>query len=206
MAQPHIILWWCVIGSSWGGAKEQIIVSLIITSFVSACLAPSKPPSSGEAMSSLCNCCMEHSSKSFGTLRFTPYSASVISKLSWAIVDSCTFEFFVIQSTNFCLNVLLTFFSDNAWFDIPFHLCILDLINQISKFCRSFFPPTICTWHATFNWILNCVNFVLICFLWLRWHNGHNILYEKIFSVFCLFSFIVDWCCMGQYFSLFHVG
>ena len=33
--------------------KERSIVSLIITSFVLEFLAPSKPPSSGEAMSSL---------------------------------------------------------------------------------------------------------------------------------------------------------
>ena len=54
MEQPHIILWLSVIGRSCEGAKEQIIVSLITTSFVSKCLDPSKPPSSGEAMSSLC--------------------------------------------------------------------------------------------------------------------------------------------------------
>ena len=42
------------------------------------------------------------------------------------------------------------------------------------------------------------MNFVLICFLWWRWHNGHNIGYDKRFSVFCLFSFITGWCCMGQ--------
>ena len=58
MAQPHIILWWSAIGSSWGCAKEWRIVSLIITSCVSACLDPSKPPSSGEVMISLCKCHM----------------------------------------------------------------------------------------------------------------------------------------------------
>ena len=92
MAQPHIILWWLVIGRSWGGAKEQSIVSLIITSFALACLAPTKPPPSDEAMIPLRNCHMEHSSKIFATLRFTPDSASVISKVSWYIVDSRTFE------------------------------------------------------------------------------------------------------------------
>ena len=91
MAQPQIILWWYFIGRSWGGAKERSILSLLITSFVSACLAPSKPPSYGEVMSSLCNCCMEHFSKRFGTNCSTPYSEYVISKLSWAIGDSHTF-------------------------------------------------------------------------------------------------------------------
>ena len=110
IAQPHIILWWSIIGRSWRGAKWRIVVSLIITSIVPSCLAPSKPPSYGEAMSSLCNCHVEHSSKSFGTLRFNPYSASVIIKVSRAIGDSCTFEFFIIRSTNLCLNALPTFF------------------------------------------------------------------------------------------------
>ena len=110
MAQPHIILWWSTIRRSWGGSKEQSIVSLIITSFVSACPAPSKPPSSGEIMSSLCNCCMEYFSKGFGTLRFTLDSASVVSKLSRAIGDWRTFEFFIVHWTNFCLNALLSFF------------------------------------------------------------------------------------------------
>ena len=53
---------------------------------------------------------MGHSSKSFGTLCFTLDSASVISKASRAIGDSHTFGFFIIQSTNFCLNILLTYF------------------------------------------------------------------------------------------------
>ena len=61
-------------------------------------------------MSSLCKCCMEHSSKSFGNLCFSPDSSYVISKVSQAIGDSCTFEMFIIQSTSFCLNALLTFF------------------------------------------------------------------------------------------------
>ena len=43
------------------------------------------------------------------------------------------------------------------------------------------------------------MNFVLICFLLWRWHNGHNIMYYKIFPVFCLFFVFTDWCCMGQY-------
>ena len=110
MAQAHIILWWYVIGSSWGGAKEQCIVSLIMTSFVSACLDPSKPQSSGEAMISLYNCHMEHSSKSFFTLCFTPDSASVISKVSRAIGESRTFKIFIIHWTNFYLNAVLTVF------------------------------------------------------------------------------------------------
>ena len=91
MEQPHIILWWYVIEFSWGGAKERSIVSLIITSFVSACLAPSKPPSPDEAMSSLWYFRMEYSSKSFGTLRFTPCSVSVTSKVSQTIGDSRKF-------------------------------------------------------------------------------------------------------------------
>ena len=94
MAQPHIILWWSFIGRSWEGAKERSILSLIITSFVLAFLDPSKPSSYGETMSSLCNCHMEHSNKSFGTLRFTLDSVSVISKTSRSIGDSRTFEFF----------------------------------------------------------------------------------------------------------------
>ena len=94
MAPPRLILLLSVIGRSWGGAKELIIVSLIITSFVSACLDPSKLPSSGEAMTSLWNYHMENSSKSFVTFRFTPDSASVISKVSRAIGDSRTFDFF----------------------------------------------------------------------------------------------------------------
>ena len=40
----------------------------------------------------------------------------------------------------------------------------------------------------------------MICFLWWRRHNGHNICYDKSFSVFCLFSFISNRCCMWQYF------
>ena len=107
MAQTHIMLWWYVIVSSWGDAKERSIVSLIITSFVLACMAPSKPPSSGETMSSLCYCCMEHFSKSFGTICFTQDYTSVISKVSRAIGDSRTFEYFIIHSSNFYLNALL---------------------------------------------------------------------------------------------------
>ena len=150
MAQPHIFLWWYVLGRSLGGAKERIIVSLIITSFVSVCLAPSKPPSLGEAMRSLWNYRMEHSRKSFGTLCFTLDSASMISKLSRAIGDSRTFDFLIMPSTNFCLNALLTFFVRTMYvFDRPFHLCILDLSNQMSKFCRSLFFSEICTWHTT---------------------------------------------------------
>ena len=40
-------------------------------------------------------------------------------------------------------------FSNNAWFDRPFNLYIVYLINQLSTFCRSNFFLTICTWHAT---------------------------------------------------------
>ena len=40
----------------------------------------------------------------------------------------------------------------------------------------------------------------MICFLWWRWHNGHNIGHEKSFSVFCLLSFIYNRCCIGKYF------
>ena len=111
MAQPHVIFWWSVIGISCGGAKERIIVSLIITSFVSACLDTSKPPSSGEAMISLCNCRMKHYSKSSGTIHFTLDSSSVISKVSHDIGDSRTFECFIIHSTYFCVNALLNCFS-----------------------------------------------------------------------------------------------
>ena len=50
------------------------------------------------------------------------------------------------------------------------------------------------------------MNFVLIYFIWWRWHNGYNILYDKRFSVFCLFLFITDRCCMGQYLFLFMSG
>ena len=85
-------------------------MSLIIISFLSACLDPIKPPSSGEAVSSLCNYHMEHSSKSFRTLRFTLDYASVISKVSRDIGNSRTFEFFIIYSTNLYLNALLNVF------------------------------------------------------------------------------------------------
>ena len=78
---------------SSGGDKEQSIVSLIIISFLSECLDPSKPPSSGESMSSLGNCRMEYSRKGLGTLCFTLDSAFVISKVSRAIGDSRTFHF-----------------------------------------------------------------------------------------------------------------
>ena len=86
---------------------------LNIKSFVLVCLDPSKPPSSGEAMISLCNYCMENSSKSFGTIRFTPDSAYMISKVSQAIGDSHTFEFFIDHSSNLCLNDLVTFSLNN---------------------------------------------------------------------------------------------
>ena len=97
MAQPHIILWLPAIGRSQADDKEQSIVSLLITSFILAYMDPSKPPSSGEAMRLLCNYRMEYSSKSFGTLRFTLYSASMISKVSHAIRDSRTFKIFIIH-------------------------------------------------------------------------------------------------------------
>ena len=38
------------------------------------------------------------------------------------------------------------------------------------------------TWHNTLKWILNWMNLVLICFLWWRLHNGHNLGYDY----FCL--------------------
>ena len=141
MAQSHIIFWWSVIVRSQRGAKERRAVSLIITSLASACLDLSKPPSSGEAMSLLCHCRMKHSSKSFGTFCFTPDYSSVISKVSRAIGDSSTFEYFILNSSNFCLNALLTFFFLNtAWFDKPCHLFIVDLSNQMSTFFRTLFP------------------------------------------------------------------
>ena len=149
MAQPHIIFWLSIIGHSWGGAKEWSIVLLIIKSFVSACLAPSKPPSYGEAMISLCNCRMENSSKSFGALYFTLDSASIISKVSRAIGDSRTFEFFIIRSTNLCLNALLTFFvrTMHGLIDhFPFVLWTWAI--KCPRFVEAFFL-TICTWHAT---------------------------------------------------------
>ena len=70
----------------------------------------SKPQSYGEAMSSLCNCRMKHYSRSYRTLCFTPDSTSVISEVSRAIEDSCTFEFLIIHSNDFYLNALVTFF------------------------------------------------------------------------------------------------
>ena len=41
----------------------------------------------------------------------------------------------------------------------------------------------------TLHWskYLILINFVLIWFLWWRWHNGKNIGYDKSFSVFCFF-------------------
>ena len=140
MAQPHTILWWCVIGRGWGGAKEQSIVSLIITSCVMACLDPSKPPSSGEAMSSLYNYLMEHSSMSFGTLRFTSDSASVISKVSRAIGCSSTFEFFIIHSTNFCLSALLiVFFQTMHVLIYHFTSVLWTLEIKFPRFVEAFF-------------------------------------------------------------------
>ena len=50
---------------------------------------------------------------------------------------------------------------------------------------------------------MNCINFIMICFLWWRCHNGDNIGYDKRFSVFCLFSFISNRCWMWQYFFFF---
>ena len=72
-------------------------------------MAPNKPPSSGEAMSSLCNYRMAQYNKSCGTLRFTLVSASARSKVSLVIGDWRTIEFFIIQSTISCLNALLIF-------------------------------------------------------------------------------------------------
>ena len=148
MAQPHIIFWWYVIGRSWVGAQERIIVSLIIISFVSAFLDPSKPPLSGEVTSSLCNFCMEHYSNSFGTLHFTPDSASVISKVSRAVGDSRTFEFFIIQSTNFSINSLLTCFVQTMHGLIDhFTAALWTWAIKCPHFVEAFFPNDI---HLTF--------------------------------------------------------
>ena len=50
------------------------------------------------------------------------------------------FESFTIHFIKFFPKTLLTVPLKNAWFDRPFHLCIMDLSNQISTFCRSI-PP-----------------------------------------------------------------
>ena len=71
------------------GARNAITNDVIIsdTTFVMACLDPTKPPASGEATSSLCNYRMEHPNKSFGNRCFTLVSASAISKVSRVIGD-----------------------------------------------------------------------------------------------------------------------
>ena len=140
IAQPKIILWLTVIGRSSRGAKELSILSLIIMTFVLACLAPSKPPLSGEAMISLCKFRMEHCSKGFVILYFTPDSASVIRKVSWDIGDSRTFEL-VYYPLHQCLSHWLAnlFGSNNALFDRPFHAYIVGLRNQMSMFVEDFF-------------------------------------------------------------------
>ena len=149
MAQPHIILWWYVFGRSLRGDKERSILSLIITSFVSSCLAPIKPPSSGEAMSSFCKCHIKHSSKSFGTLRFTLHSTYVISKVSRAIGDSRKFYFFIVHSTNFCLDALLTCFVRKIH-GLIYHVTAVLWTWDIKCPCfvEAFFL-TIFTWPAT---------------------------------------------------------
>ena len=60
----------------------------------------------------------------------------------------------------------------------------------MSTFCISFSLLTICTWSATLKSILNCINLIMIWFLWWRCHNGHNIGYDKSFSVFCFFRLL----------------
>ena len=62
----------------------HIWLNLPVHIILSAFMDTIKPSSSGELVSSLCNYCMEHSSKVFGTLCFTLDSASVISKVSQA--------------------------------------------------------------------------------------------------------------------------
>ena len=50
------------------------------------------------------------------------------------------FESFTIHFIKFFPKTLLTVPLKNAWFNRPFYLCIMDLSNQISTFCRSI-PP-----------------------------------------------------------------
>ena len=185
MAQPYIILWWSVIGSSWGGAKELSIVSLIITSFILACLDPSEPPSSGEVMSSLWNCRVKHSSKSFGTLRFTPDSTSVIGKLSFAIGDSLTFEFFSIHWNNFCLNALLTFFRKMHGLINHFTSVLWTWAIKCPHFVEAFF------WQYALDMLYWSKSSITWTPFWSDFFDGYDtmdtILDMAIFLVFCLF-------------------
>ena len=150
-------------------------------------------------MISLCNFCMEHSSNSFGTIRFNPDSASVPSKVSRAIGKSRTFEFFIIHPTNFCLNALPPFL---IW-------TMYGLINH--------FTSVLCTWE------IKCPRFVEAFYPWqysldilhwskslTAWTSFWSSFFDGDYTMdtildminkFCLlfFLFITDWCCMGQY-------
>ena len=91
----------------------------------------------------------------------------------------------------FCFN--------NAWFDIPFHLCILDLINLMSTFCRSLF-----CWRYELDllhWSKYLIEWTLF---WSVFFDGDytmdTILEMKKISVIFLFFSITNRCCMGKYF------
>ena len=148
MAQPQIILWWSVIGRSWRGSKERIIVSLIIKSFVSACIYPSKPPSSGEEMSSLCNC-----------FRNTPIRVSVLSILlqithQWqvnyhALLETHTHLVFSLSTQLISVSLPVKLFcSNNDGLIDHFTSVLLNWEIKYPRFVEAFFSA-ICTWHAT---------------------------------------------------------
>ena len=151
-------------------------------------------------MSSFWNYCMERSSNSFGTSPFTLDSASVINKVLRDIGDSRTFEIFIIHSTDFCLNSLPTFFVQTMRVLIYHFTSVL------------------------WTWAIKCPRFVEAFFLWryalgmLHWSKSliawtfFDLIYlmEMIkwtqywiwqkFSIFCLFLFITNRCCMGNIF------
>ena len=116
-------------------------------------------------MSSLCNCHMEHSSKIFGTLRFTLESASAISKVSRVIGDWRTLEFFIIQSTISFLNALLIFL-------------VLAMRGLIDHFTDVFL-----------TWAIKCPRFVEAVLRWryaldlLHWSKS-LIVWTSLWSVF----------------------
>ena len=92
----------------------------------------------------------------------------------------------------FCLN--------NAWFDRPFHLCIVELSNQVSMLCRSLFPTKDMQLTCYIRLNPESRELCLDLILWWRWHNGHYIGYDKKMYVFYLFLFITYWCYIWQYF------
>ena len=149
---------------------------------------------------------MEHSSKSFGILHFTPDSASVISRLWRAIGDSRTFKIFIIYSSISCLNAYINFF---VW---TLHGLIDHFISILWPWaikCQLFVEDFLCDYMHLKCYIEvnpNVVNFIFICFLWWKWHNGKILDMTNV----CLFSpfFIILPTDVAWYniFSFVHVG